>query len=108
MLSQRGGKPDPSPHALLQVGTGAAASNDLTQAYPRVRDFERRLGDAERLARDELFDVLKDGITCPICLDRQKNLAFSCGHQVCKECSARLVDCPTCRVKISSRTLLFN
>ena len=92
----------------VELPTGAAASAELTSVYPRVREVERRLCDAERLAKDDYLEILRDGITCCICLDRPKNLAFQCGHQTCSACATQLSDCPTCRVPITTRTTLFN
>ena len=56
----------------LSFDTGAAASAELTAAYPKVREVERRLEQAERQARDEMMEVLRDGITCCVCLDHPK------------------------------------
>ena len=45
---------------------------------------------------------------CPVCLEKQKNVAFtSCGHLVCSECSLLVTLCPICRTKISGRLTVY-
>ena len=38
--------------------------------------------------------------TCPICMDRQRDVVFICGHGTCEECSKSLRKCHICRKKI--------
>ncbi|XP_010260803.1 PREDICTED: E3 ubiquitin-protein ligase RGLG2-like [Nelumbo nucifera] len=45
--------------------------------------------------------------TCPVCLTNEKNLAFGCGHMVCRECGPRVTNCPICRGRITSRIRLY-
>ncbi|XP_054791322.1 E3 ubiquitin-protein ligase RGLG4-like isoform X1 [Prosopis cineraria] len=44
---------------------------------------------------------------CPICLTNAKDLAFGCGHMTCRDCGARLTNCPICRERITSRLRVF-
>ncbi|GMY33094.1 E3 ubiquitin-protein ligase RGLG4-like isoform X2 [Fagus crenata] len=44
---------------------------------------------------------------CPICLTNAKDLAFGCGHLTCRDCGARLSDCPICRQPIRNRLRVF-
>ena len=46
-------------------------------------------------------------MTCPICFDRKRNLAFSCGHVTCQLCGDRVKECPMCRKPILKRVLLY-
>ncbi|KAL8268346.1 hypothetical protein R6Q59_002144 [Mikania micrantha] len=45
--------------------------------------------------------------TCPICLTNEKDLAFGCGHMVCRDCGSRLSRCHICREEITSRIRLY-
>lgn len=51
----------------------------------------------------------KEGHLCSICIERARNMAFGCGHQVCKPCSdnPKLKYCHICRERIESRIQLF-
>ncbi|KAJ7982104.1 E3 ubiquitin-protein ligase RGLG2-like [Quillaja saponaria] len=44
---------------------------------------------------------------CMICLTNEKDLAFGCGHMICRECGSRLSNCPLCRKQITCRLRLF-
>ncbi|KAL0009581.1 hypothetical protein SO802_011083 [Lithocarpus litseifolius] len=44
---------------------------------------------------------------CPICLTNAKDLAFDCGHLTCRDCGARLSNCPICRQPIRNRLRVF-
>lgn len=48
-----------------------------------------------------------DRLLCPVCLDKEKNIAFSCGHQTCLDCSKSLTVCPTCRSTITTKLRLY-
>lgn len=48
-----------------------------------------------------------DRLVCPVCLDKEKNVAFSCGHQTCFACSESLTVCPTCRSTITTKLRLY-
>lgn len=50
---------------------------------------------------------LADRLVCPVCLDKEKNIAFSCGHQTCITCSESLTVCPTCRATITTKLRLY-
>lgn len=60
----------------------------------------------------DLDNEYKKGIKnteCPICLDREKNTAFNCGHLVCYCCTMlhTFKKCPICYQKITSTIKLF-
>ncbi|RID62676.1 hypothetical protein BRARA_E01733 [Brassica rapa] len=44
---------------------------------------------------------------CPICLTNRKDVAFGCGHMICRDCGSRISNCPICRVLITSRLRLY-
>ncbi|XP_005106370.1 E3 ubiquitin-protein ligase mind-bomb isoform X2 [Aplysia californica] len=51
---------------------------------------------------------VKERMTCPVCLDKEKTVAFKCGHCTCWNCSEQLKKCPICKKKITTRIRLFN
>ncbi|KAL9962405.1 hypothetical protein ACROYT_G031506 [Oculina patagonica] len=57
----------------------------------RVRSLENRLR------------AMEDDRQCPICMERDKNMVFLCGHGACEECSERLAVCHVCRKTIQNR-----
>lgn len=44
---------------------------------------------------------------CAVCLDKEKNTAFECGHQACRRCSKQLTSCHICRMPITLRVRLY-
>eukprot|EP00004_Rigifila_ramosa_P018699 TRINITY_DN467_c0_g1_i5.p1 TRINITY_DN467_c0_g1~~TRINITY_DN467_c0_g1_i5.p1 ORF type:complete len:348 (+),score=69.94 TRINITY_DN467_c0_g1_i5:821-1864(+) len=44
---------------------------------------------------------------CQICMEKPRDMAFSCGHIVCESCSASMRACPFCRQPIQSRLRLY-
>ncbi|XP_012946086.1 E3 ubiquitin-protein ligase MIB2 [Aplysia californica] len=50
---------------------------------------------------------LEDTINCPICMERQKNRVFQCGHATCGTCADSLRNCPICRKVIKQKINLF-
>ena len=51
---------------------------------------------------------MEDTLTCNICLDRKRNVAFLCGHSACNDCAQPLRQCHMCRKPITKRINLFN
>lgn len=52
-------------------------------------------------------DTSSESQICPVCLQEQKDMAFQCGHQTCRDCASNLTSCPICRQQITSRLRLF-
>ncbi|XP_059145038.1 E3 ubiquitin-protein ligase MIB2-like [Physella acuta] len=50
---------------------------------------------------------LEDTINCPICMERQRNRVFQCGHATCGTCAESLKICPICRKQIKQKINLF-
>ncbi|KAE8811048.1 E3 ubiquitin-protein ligase RGLG2-like [Hordeum vulgare] len=46
-------------------------------------------------------------LSCAICMDKSKDLAFGCGHQTCYDCGKNLVRCPMCQQHITTRIRLY-
>ena len=73
--------------------------------------------DADSVRYDDLLASLKNleakvkeiesVNTCTICLDRQKNVMFLCGHGTCDICSPSLEMCPICRDPIEKKIPMF-
>ena len=64
---------------------------DETDYAERTRFLESRLEARENV------------IQCQICMERDRNMVFLCGHGACKECSERLQICHVCRQTIQNR-----
>lgn len=43
---------------------------------------------------------------CAICMEREKDTVFQCGHQTCSECAWKIANCHTCRAYIIQRIRL--
>lgn len=48
--------------------------------------------------------AVADDQCCLVCLERQWNVVFNCGHCTCDTCSLALRECPTCRSIITRTT----
>lgn len=53
--------------------------------------------------------VEKEYVTCPICMDKPCNWAYTaCGHTLCSDCATKLQTvCPRCKTKIEGNLKLF-
>ena len=45
---------------------------------------------------------------CAICMDRQMDTAFNCGHQCCGDCAASIQTCHVCRAHVTNRIKLYD
>ncbi|XP_067951450.1 E3 ubiquitin-protein ligase MIB2-like [Watersipora subatra] len=77
-------------------GSELDASFIANQPAETVKDLNKKMREIE------------DTLTCVICLDRKKNMAFLCGHSACNECAQPLRQCHMCRKPITKRINLFN
>uniref|UniRef100_UPI00358FD0BB E3 ubiquitin-protein ligase MIB2 isoform X2 n=1 Tax=Myxine glutinosa TaxID=7769 RepID=UPI00358FD0BB len=50
---------------------------------------------------------LDDRYTCSLCMERQLNTVFMCGHATCSECSEDLRLCPLCRKPIEKKIRMY-
>lgn len=77
----------------------------------------RAPNDADNARYDDLLTSLKsleakvkeiESVnTCTVCLDRQRNVMFMCGHGTCDVCSPALELCPICRDPIEKKIPVF-
>ena len=78
---------------------GAPVSNrtlmDETDYAERIRALESRL------------QAREDAIQCAICMERDKQILFLCGHGACRECSERLETCHICRRQIQNKIQMY-
>ncbi|XP_067931781.1 uncharacterized protein [Watersipora subatra] len=50
---------------------------------------------------------LEKKILCSVCLDKDCQVVFSCGHMICESCDLNLKKCHICRLKILRRVKIF-
>lgn len=50
---------------------------------------------------------IEESLDCTICMERNRNVAFLCGHRTCEECSLTLNECPMCRKTITTKINLY-
>lgn len=56
----------------------------------------------------EKVDELQDVFACKQCVSNPQDIAFNCGHMMCRECVKTVGnDCPICRTPISNRLNLY-
>jgi len=71
-------------------------------------DEQRRTIVAQRamivdaMANNDSLQKVLDQFVCCVCVDRDKDTAFGCGHMVCQQCANSLQLCPICRDPITS------
>ncbi|PAA50284.1 hypothetical protein BOX15_Mlig014167g1 [Macrostomum lignano] len=56
--------------------------------------------------QQQLLDI-REQTSCPVCLDRLKNMVFLCGHGTCQHCGDQMTVCPICRKPIERRVLVY-
>lgn len=66
-------------------------------------DYDARVRSLENQVR-----AMQDDKQCQICMERDKNMVFLCGHGTCRECSERLQTCHVCREPIQNRIQTYN
>ena len=60
------------------------------------------------VTQQEQVERSEDDMSCAVCLERKKQVAFFCGHQVCLVCSPSLQHCHICRKQIQGRIQLYD
>lgn len=79
-----------------------------------LRELEQELDASARAVRAAIMEAQwkasAEQHLCAVCMERPKGIVFSCGHQVCDDCSGQFDDagCPFCRQPISARIRLFD
>ena len=82
-------------HALMntQRVTREVTSSELSQVEMTLKHAEQKLEDYK---------------ACPLCMEHDKEMVLSCGHQFCEMCCGTLTECPFCRTPISMRLRIFS
>mmetsp|Transcript_18395 Transcript_18395/g.65131 ORF Transcript_18395/g.65131 Transcript_18395/m.65131 type:complete len:508 (-) Transcript_18395:77-1600(-) len=81
---------------------GGGGGGGLTRSATEAARLRAELDAAAAARRREEEERL-----CAVCLERNKNTAFTCGHQACGECAAVLTECHLCRAAVTARIKLF-
>ncbi|KAF5830088.1 hypothetical protein DUNSADRAFT_15049 [Dunaliella salina] len=53
-------------------------------------------------------EELQEQQQCSICSSKPKEVAFLCGHRVCRNCNSNLSLCPFCKKRITHRIKLYD
>ncbi|CAF1011737.1 unnamed protein product, partial [Brachionus calyciflorus] len=53
------------------------------------------------------LENIKEQTICQICMDKQKNMVFLCGHGTCQMCGDQMNECPICRKLIQKKILVY-
>ena len=82
-------------HALIntQRVTREVTSSELSQVKLTLKHMEQKLEDHK---------------ACPLCMEHDKDMVLSCGHQFCEMCCSTLSECPFCRMAVSMRLKIFS
>ena len=82
--------------------------SDLKQKYLNyMSELKLKHKETLDLAKKNEAAKLKDLKSCPICMERQINRVFNCGHTCCEHCASRMIACHTCRRVIEGKHKLF-
>jgi hypothetical protein len=93
---------------FAKLVTGYSAALDAVQkTNDELRSATRRMIDA----RNEVLKTISvDATLCPVCMERPRVRALSCGHILCHTCAARMISqgrCPTCRSVVRSTMRVY-
>ncbi|XP_074591308.1 E3 ubiquitin-protein ligase RGLG2-like [Curcuma longa] len=85
-----------------------SSSFEQGPAYPRTASsFEQGPAITRSAQPISSERLIEEKLTCPVCLWKQKDLAFGCGHQTCYDCGKELERCPMCQAHITTRIKLY-
>ncbi|GLE01336.1 hypothetical protein PINS_up010166 [Pythium insidiosum] len=88
---------------VYATAPSAPTLNSLDDGIP-VDDSTRPGLPPRQLSQAEVELMrLQDQLSCPICLERPKDMVFQCGHETCQICATLVSECPTCRQPIQVR-----
>ena len=60
-----------------------------------------------RAEMEQAAAELTEQLLCAICMEREKDCTFSCGHRTCMHCSNTLSVCPFCNALITTKTRTY-
>ncbi|KAL7287477.1 hypothetical protein TKK_0018577 [Trichogramma kaykai] len=76
-------------------------NSEMNDKFDRDKNLERL-----RYLETRIAD-LEDANNCGICMEKQRNVAFLCGHGACEKCAAPLTTCHMCRQTITKKINLY-
>ena len=82
--------------------------NNLCGSFSAVQVTNNEVAATQDIVKltQQLNDI-KEHTSCPVCMDRLKNMVFLCGHATCQLCGDRMTECPICRKPVEKRVLLY-
>ncbi|XP_077560805.1 uncharacterized protein LOC144175627 isoform X2 [Haemaphysalis longicornis] len=86
------------------AGAEGSASSTETTGAPGPSDEEANCRSAKKRPKEEEID---DRHTCAICMERERTVAFLCGHGACQECATKIKRCHFCRARVKKRIKLY-
>ena len=94
--------------ALVQLFAKDCAREQFRrEERERMRAEMRSEMEEERKTLESEKEKIKEAKECTICLERDVDVVFSCGHQACETCGDKLKICHICREVIKSRIKLY-
>ena len=82
-------------------------AKDCAREQIRREERERVRVEMRTEMEEEMKQREKEAKECSICLEREANVVFGCGHQACETCGGKLEVCHICRKKVQSKIKLF-
>lgn len=92
--------------ALASMTVGSIAASGAAADGPVMNNGGRDTSNDIQKLQQQLQDI-KDVTSCPVCMDRLKNMIFLCGHGLCQMCGDQISECPICRKSVEKRILLY-
>jgi hypothetical protein len=81
----------------------------VEQALEDIEDQEQKILESKlnKLSGRKRKQAARNSFSeCAICLEREKEIVFQCGHQCCSVCAPKISQCHTCRVSIRQKIKL--
>ncbi|CAF0788949.1 unnamed protein product [Didymodactylos carnosus] len=96
-------------HKYQPDGQSIAMTPSLLAPSSKPQQQTQRHGSVDKLKElESKVQELEDSNLCSICMERQRNVAFLCGHTACSECSQPLKTCHICRKQIMKKINLYS
>ncbi|RHY28167.1 hypothetical protein DYB32_006178, partial [Aphanomyces invadans] len=113
-----GGAPYQPPASLAQVvvpcprctfanrasSSTCALCGEALPANPSAPPPTGRAAEDDPATLSRRLRAMEEELICTICMAAKKNVVFQCGHETCEDCSKNVVNCPSCRLPIRTRT----
>ncbi|XP_067936875.1 E3 ubiquitin-protein ligase MIB1-like [Watersipora subatra] len=98
-----------SPQTPAQINNATSESRVMNNG---LKDTNKMTNNEVAVTHDivkltQQLNDIKEHTSCPVCMDRLKNMVFLCGHATCQLCGDRMTECPICRKSVEKRVLLY-